>query len=147
MKDRKKRPITITFKTRIERQGETEEYEFNARGELYHRGSQDYLRFEEGVSESEKVQTTIKWDGRELILIRQGAILMRQAFITGIETSGRYVTPQASWETKANTERVLVQWPQGKRRGVLHLRYHFTLQGQDTGVHEVRLTLEEDIRS
>ncbi|WP_100405758.1 DUF1934 domain-containing protein [Bacillus solitudinis] len=139
-----KRIVKLNFQTSIQHENHTESYEFTARGELFHKGNQDYLRFEEVLSEHESVQTTMKWDGQELTLIRQGVILMRQAFITGKKTVGRYVTPEASWETVAQTEKILVQWPNGKSRGRIHLRYRFALQGQDTGQHEVRLTLEED---
>ncbi len=134
----------MIFQTTIQHGDHTESYEFTARGELYHKGSQDYLRFEEALSEQDTVQTTMKWDGQELTLIRQGVILMRQAFIAGKKTVGRYVTPEASWETTAQTEKVFVRWPNGKQRGRIQIRYTFSLQGQNAGQHEVRLTLEED---
>ncbi|MBP3952755.1 DUF1934 domain-containing protein [Bacillus suaedae] len=139
-----KRFLKMRFQTKVEHEDHTDSYEFTARGELFHKGSQDYLRFEEALSKDETVQTTMKWDGRELMLIRQGVILMRQGFVAGQQTLGRYVTPEASWETVATTEKVLVQWPQGKSRGRIEIKYRFTLQGQDTGKHQVRLTLEED---
>ncbi|MDY7224313.1 DUF1934 domain-containing protein [Halalkalibacterium halodurans] len=144
MKKQEKRHVRILFQTKIDRHGEIEDYEFTTKGELYHKGTQDYLRFQEVLSDQENVQTTLKWDGRELVLIRQGDVLMRQSFLRGIQTSGRYVTPQISWESVATTESVIVRWPQGKQKGVIHLRYHFSLQGQDTGIHDVRLTLEEE---
>ncbi|GAE26850.1 hypothetical protein JCM9140_2954 [Halalkalibacter wakoensis JCM 9140] len=139
-----KRSLKMRFQTKIDHGDHTDSYEFTTRGELFHKGSQDYLRFEEVLSENESVQTTMKWDGRELMLIRQGAILMRQGFIVGEETLGRYVTSDASWETTASTEKLLVQWPTGKNRGRIQLTYKFALQGQETGTHSVRLTLEED---
>ncbi|WP_332692116.1 DUF1934 domain-containing protein [Halalkalibacter lacteus] len=139
-----KRSVKMRFQTKIDHGEHTESYEFTTRGQLFHKGSQDYLRFEESLSESESVQTTMKWDGRELMLIRQGTILMRQGFEVGKKTIGRYVTPEASWETTATTDKLLVQWPSGKNRGRIQLTYQFSLQGQDTGTHQVRLTLEED---
>lgn len=140
----RKRSIKMRFQTKIEHSDHTESYEFTTRGDLYHKGNQDYLRFQESLSDSETVQTTMKWDGRELMLIRQGVILMRQSFIVGEETQGRYVTPEASWETKATTDKLLVQWPTDRSRGRIHMTYQFSLQGQNTGKHSVRLTLEED---
>ncbi len=134
----------MRFQNKINYGDHSDAYEFTTRGELFHKGRQDYLRFEEALSDSEKVQTTMKWDGRELMLIRQGTILMRQGFVVGEETFGRYVTPDASWETTAITDKLLVQWPSGKTRGKIKLTYKFLLQGQETGTHEVRLTLEED---
>jgi uncharacterized beta-barrel protein YwiB (DUF1934 family) len=134
----------MRFQTKIDHGDHTESYEFTTRGELFHKGSQDYLRFEESLSETDSVHTTMKWDGRELMLIRQGTILMRQGFEVGKKTFGRYVTPEASWETTATTDKLLVQWPSGKSRGRIQLTYQFSLQGQDTGTHQVRLTLEED---
>ncbi|TWI59744.1 DUF1934 domain-containing protein [Halalkalibacter nanhaiisediminis] len=139
-----KRAIKMRFQTKIAHGDHTESYEFTTRGELYHKGNNDYLRFEESLSETDTVQTTMKWNGRELMLIRQGVILMRQAFVSGEKTVGRYVTPEASWETTATTDKVFVQWPSGKQKGSIQLSYQFALQGQDTGVHQVRLTLEED---
>lgn len=141
-----KRSIKMRFQTKIEHDDHTESYEFTTRGELFHKGNQDYLRFKEALSETDTVQTTMKWNGHELMLIRQGVILMRQAFVAGETTVGRYVTPEASWETTATTDKVLVQWPSGKRRGRIELSYQFALQGQDTGKHQVRLTLEEDTK-
>ncbi len=140
----RKRIVKLTFQTKINHGNHQDSYHFTSRGELFHKGNQDYLRFEETLAERETVQTTMKWDGLELMLIRQGVVLMRQAFVAGKTTLGRYVTPEASWETKADTDKVLVQWPQGKQRGLIHIRYRFALQGQDTGEHEVRLRLEED---
>ncbi|MDV2684561.1 DUF1934 family protein [Alkalihalophilus lindianensis] len=139
-----KKTVKMIFQNKIKHTDHTDSYEFTARGELYHKGSQDYLRFEEALTETESVQTTMKWDGRELMLIRQGSVLMRQAFISGEESLGRYVTSEASWETKAITDKVLVTWPTRKQRGKIHIKYRFLLQGQDAGEHEVRLTLEED---
>ncbi|GAE33592.1 DUF1934 domain-containing protein [Halalkalibacter akibai] len=144
MKKAIKRSVKMRFQTKIFNGDHSDSYEFTTRGELFHKGNQDYLRFEEAFSENESVQTTMKWDGRELMLIRQGSILMRQGFIVGEETRGRYVTPDASWETKALTDKLLVQWPSGKTRGKIKLIYKFKLQDQETGTHEVRLTLEED---
>ncbi|MFC0561133.1 DUF1934 domain-containing protein [Halalkalibacter alkalisediminis] len=144
MKNTIKRYVKLRFQTKINHDDQTDSYEFTTRGQLFHKGSQDYLRFEEDLSDDHSVQTTMKWDGRELMLIRQGSILMRQGFIVGEETLGRYVTPDASWETKAMTEKLSVQWPSGKNRGRIKLVYKFMLQGQETGTHEVRLTLEED---
>lgn len=146
MKKTIKRSVKLRFQTKINHDGHTDSYEFTTRGELFHKGSQDYLRFEEDLSDTNSVQTTMKWDGRELMLIRQGAILMRQGFIAGEETLGRYVTTEASWETKAVTDKLSVQWPSGKSRGRIKLIYTFMLQGQETGTHEIRLTLEEDTK-
>ncbi|MET3506726.1 DUF1934 domain-containing protein [Halalkalibacter oceani] len=143
MKKAIQRSIKMRFQTRIDHQDHTDAYEFTTRGELFHKGKHDYLRFEE-VLNNETIQTTMKWNGRELILIRQGVILMRQTFIAGETTVGRYVTPEASWETTAVTEKVFVQWPAGKVKGRIDLTYQFELQGQATGKHTVRLTLEED---
>ncbi len=134
----------MIFQNRIQHDDHTESYEFTSKGELYHKGRQDYLRFEEALTKTETVQTTIKWDGHELMLIRQGTVIMRQGFVSGKETLGRYVTPEASWETKADTDKVTVVWPTHNQRGKIHIKYRFTLQGQDAGEHEVRLTLEED---
>ncbi|TSB44964.1 DUF1934 domain-containing protein [Alkalicoccobacillus porphyridii] len=139
-----KRRLRLTFQTNIELHGEMESYEFSTEGELYHKRNQDYLRFVETFGVDSKVQTTMKWDGEELTLIRQGDVLMRQIFRSGEETLGRYVTPEASWETRADTELVIVQWPSlQKPRGKIYIRYQFFLQGQSTGTHEIRLKLEE----
>ncbi len=134
----------MRFQTKIEQGDHTESYEFTTQGELYYKGGHEYLRFQETLSETEKVQTTMKWNGRELMLIRQGVILMRQPFIAGEETIGRYVTPEASWETRAKTDMLVVTWPLNKEQGQIELGYQFALQGQDTGKHYVLLTLEEE---
>ncbi|MDQ0207078.1 YwiB family protein [Alkalicoccobacillus murimartini] len=139
-----KRALRLTFQTNIELNGEIDSYEFSTEGELYHKREQDYLRFVETFGVDKKVQTTMKWDGEELTLIRQGDVLMRQTFVSGKSTIGRYVTPEASWETKSDTEVVLVQWPTiQKPRGKIYIRYRFWLAGQETGSHEIRLKLEE----
>ncbi|GAE31269.1 DUF1934 domain-containing protein [Alkalihalobacillus hemicellulosilyticus] len=144
MKKALKRFVKIRFQTKVEQHDHTDTNDFTTRGEIFHKGSQDYLRFEEAIPGFEKVQTTMKWDGHELMLIRQGTVLMRQAFVAGERTLGRYVTQEASWETEAITEKVLVQWPRGKTRGRIEICYQFLLQGQETGRHYVRLTLEEE---
>lgn len=139
-----KRRLRLSFQTNIELHGEVESYEFASEGELYHKRNQDYLRFTEEFGVDSKVQTTMKWDGHELTLIRQGDVLMRQTFRSGESTIGRYVTPEATWETRAETEFVIVQWPTlQKPRGRIYIRYQFFLQGQQTGNHEIRLKLEE----
>lgn len=139
-----KRRLRLTFQTNIELQGELDSYEFTTDGELYHKGTQDYLRFTEKFGVDESVQTTMKWDKEELTLIRQGDVLMRQTFVSNKETFGRYVTSEVSWETKAETEVVLVQWPTfQKPRGRIYIRYRFWIAGQETGSHEIRLKLEE----
>lgn len=144
MKKAEKRLIKMRFQTKIEHGDHTDSYEFTTKGELFHKGNYDYLRFKEALSEQETVQTTMKWDGAELILIRQGVILMRQVFAVDETRNGRYVTPEASWETTAKTEKLSVKWPSEDEQGHIELLYQFILQGQDTGIHHVVLTLEEE---
>ncbi|NEU30449.1 DUF1934 family protein [bacterium LRH843] len=140
-----KRVLKMHFRTKIEQGTHQESYEFTTTGELFHKGNQEYLTFKETLSETDTVQTTMKWNGSELMLIRQGVIVMRQAFTVGKETYGRYVTPEASWETTAKTDHILVDWPKvDKMQGRIELSYQFRLQGQDAGKHRVTIILEED---
>ncbi|KYG29271.1 DUF1934 domain-containing protein [Alkalihalobacillus trypoxylicola] len=139
-----KRPIKLKFQTLIHNGDHRDSYEFTTKGFLYIKGQQQYLHFEESFGHNQKVKTTMKWNGEELTLIRQGSLLMRQVFESGKTTIGRYVTSEVTWETTAETEKVLVQWPSLNRKGRIFLRYRFRMQGQDTGTHEVRLMLEEE---
>ncbi|WP_078393048.1 DUF1934 domain-containing protein [Shouchella patagoniensis] len=139
-----KRKVQISFQTTTFIEGQQpDSFSFVTDGDLYVKGNASYLRFKEAHTHNQDVFSTMKWDGRELMLIRQGTIIMRQSFISKEETYGRYVTPEASWETKALTETLLVQLPTGnKNKGKLYVRYQFYLQGQSTGEHEIRLSIE-----
>ncbi|ALA53130.1 DUF1934 family protein [Shouchella clausii] len=139
-----KRKVKISFQTTTFIQGQQPDaFSFDTEGDLYIKGSASYLRFKETHAHKQDVFSTMKWDGRELMLIRQGTIIMRQSFLAKEETYGRYVTPEASWETKARTDTLLVQLPTGaKQKGRIYVRYQFFLQGQLTGEHEIRLAVE-----
>lgn len=142
--EKKKKVLTMHFQTKIEHGAHRDENEFSTTGELYEKGGNYYIRFQEELSPTDRVQSTMKWDGEELLLIRQGVILMRQSFTEGKETIGRYVTPEASWETKAMTKALQVILPTNNKEGKIELTYQFSLQGQDTGIHHLILTLKEE---
>lgn len=139
-----KRKVQISFQTMTFVEGQKpDSFSFQTEGDLYVKGNASYLRFKEAHAHEQDVFSTMKWDGQELMLIRQGTIIMRQSFVAKQETLGRYVTPEASWETRAITETLLVQLPKAtKQKGKIYIRYKFFLQGQSTGEHEIRLTIE-----
>ncbi|MFS0788468.1 DUF1934 family protein [Shouchella sp. 1P09AA] len=139
-----KRKVQISFQTMTYLEGQQpDSFSFVTEGDFYIKNNASYLRFKEAHTHGQDVYSTMKWDGEELMLIRQGAIIMRQSFASKQETLGRYVTPEASWETKAITETLFVQLPKAnKSKGKIYVRYHFFLQGQSTGEHEIRIGIE-----
>ncbi|SDB86150.1 DUF1934 domain-containing protein [Shouchella lonarensis] len=137
-----KRKVAISFQATVWQDGAVQATSaFHVDGDLYIKDGCTYLTFkEERAHQEEEIQTTLKWDETTLLLIRRGAVTMRQPFIDGQETCGRYVTAHMSCETKATTEQLAVEVPLSRgEHGHIHVRYGFWLQGQETGVHEICL--------
>ncbi len=139
-----KRIVTVRLQSNIIDQTPLDSFEWTTRGEFFHKGDDYYIRFKEAYLTADEIQTTLKWNGEELLLLRHGDIFMRQSFIVGKETSGRYGTKEAAFETTAFTDTLRVQLPINEKKGSIEIVYRFRIQGQHTGTHHLNLTLEEE---
>ena len=72
-----KQAIKVTLQTKIKHGSETETYELVTFGTKMYKGADLYLQYKE-ENEAGQTQTTIKHKPDETILLRNGAIKMRQ---------------------------------------------------------------------
>ncbi|WP_054951157.1 DUF1934 domain-containing protein [Numidum massiliense] len=99
--------------------------------------------------ERSEVHTTVKVKADELLVIRRGAVAMRQLFRPGVETSGSYVTPYGAMHMVTATEHLAQKTtaPEesdstAKGNWYVAWRYRLTLNGADAGTFAMTLTVQ-----
>lgn len=97
------------------------------------------LMYKEDVEGAGGVMTTVKSYDQGAIIIRTGAIRMRQEFRLGRWTEGKYDGPFGSMLMKTKTERLQV----ADGRFLLH--YRLKLNGEDLGRYELEILMDDTV--
>ena len=144
MTDTQKTPVDVKMTTDIRQQGEKDQVQLQARGELYKKNNTTYVKFTEDLEDIGKVSTLLKVGEQEITVIRSGAVEMRQLYQYGEKTEGSYETPYGKLKTEADTDQVAVMWSDSGRTGRIQFGYDLTLQGTVAGRYDVTISIEED---
>ena len=97
-----KHAIKVTLQTKIKHGSETETYELVTFGTKMYKGADLYLQYKE-ENETGKTQTTIKHKPDETILLRNGAIKMRQLF--PLAGSDKWALRKYIWQVRITDDR------------------------------------------
>ncbi|WP_257347513.1 DUF1934 domain-containing protein [Pseudalkalibacillus decolorationis] len=135
-------PITVTFHSISDQSGQNEETQFSALGNLYEKETAIYIRYDEEINESDKVNTTIKITNDDATIIRRGAVSMRQQFIPGTLTAGTYGSVYGPIQIAMDTKTMEFDWNERTKRGSLSLEYDVLFEGEKTGRHQLSIKLK-----
>ena len=96
----------------------------SARGTFTVRGKKAYILYK-----TDTASVTMIYDGRELIMRRQGEIRSNMRFIEGEETQSEYIMPYGKLSINIATE--LLEAALGENGGQLRLKYILTISGEE----------------
>ncbi|MFB4163529.1 DUF1934 domain-containing protein [Alteribacillus sp. JSM 102045] len=144
MSETLKTPVEVKMTTNIRQQGEKDQVNLEAKGELYKKNNFTYVNFKEELDEIGEVSTVLKVGEQEITVIRSGSVAMRQLYQYGEITEGSYETPYGKLITEAETDQVAVMWSDSGKTGRIQFGYDLTLQGSAAGRYDVTISIEEE---
>jgi uncharacterized beta-barrel protein YwiB (DUF1934 family) len=139
------RQIDVKLVTEIRDGSRTEVVKVQSRGTLYIDGETTTVTYEEYIENAGNVKTIIRVKPREALIMRTGAISMRQSLYQGEITEGRIKTPTGTMEMSTKTENIFSEYKSNK--GKLMLTYLLKLQNEDVGRYRIILTFKEVLRN
>ncbi|RKL67961.1 hypothetical protein CR203_05505 [Salipaludibacillus neizhouensis] len=137
--------VTVNVKTTI-RDGKAKEvHQMAAEGQLFQRGQQTVLRFNEPKEEEKDKQTvqTVKLHKGEMSVLRKGGISMNQRFIPGQKTEGIYHSPFGPMSMSTDTKEFDYHWDEQELEGYIDLRYKLIMQSSNTGNYHMHVSIKE----
>ncbi|GGE28706.1 hypothetical protein GCM10011391_04100 [Pullulanibacillus camelliae] len=115
----------------------------HTKGVLYIKGGAYFLRYKEEMEGVGSVDHTVKIKGDEALILRTGAVSMRQPLKVGEALTGSYNSPYGQMETVTTLNRCEAGWQDKSRNGRLLISYDLVLQGQAVGRFTLTFKLEE----
>ncbi|KMY51990.1 hypothetical protein AC625_22715 [Peribacillus loiseleuriae] len=143
LQDLEKQSVKVTLKTKITVGSESEAYELITFGTKFQKNSSFYLQYAE-ESEAGKIQTTVKNKDNEILLLRNGAVKMRQLFREGETTNGHYESMYGMLPLLTKTKSAHHQWNDMTKEGRFDISYRMQMQGAEPGQYELTLTYKEE---
>ncbi|WP_033827480.1 DUF1934 domain-containing protein [Bacillus andreraoultii] len=140
-------PVKINLQTKIDRDGQKEDFELIVFGQFYIKNQSSYLIFDE-IWEKGKVHTIVKHivqqDGTnsEVQVLRRGAMNMRLFFKENELMSGTYKTDVGTFTVETSTVEMDYHWNEEKKSGEMKVNYHFFIEQIEVGTYELKFTFE-----
>ncbi|WP_134702444.1 DUF1934 domain-containing protein [Ammoniphilus sp. YIM 78166] len=126
--------VKIHIRTHMKEQNQI--LEQNCSGKLFPKGEGWYLVYKEDLGENQLVSTTMKLSAEMVTIIRTGAIRMRQEYIVGQWTEGKYEGPFGVMWMETRTESIEVS----EHR--VSMKYQLKLNGDHLGHYAVDMKME-----
>ncbi|WP_078432037.1 DUF1934 domain-containing protein [Metabacillus halosaccharovorans] len=133
--------IHVLSEIRKEHEQDKETIEMNTTGEQFLKGNTVYLRYDE-QHELGSVKTTVKIAPEEVIVMRSGAVTMKQRFIQGQKTMTDYATPFGKLQLEINTNSLTIDKTELEDR--LVILYDLQIDENEKHVHKLMITYKED---
>lgn len=111
------------------------------RGQLAERAGKYYVIYDEDAQSGlEGTKTTIKWNQEQLVILRNGSVIHRQEFQTGLLINSTYITPYLKLNLGTQTHYLSTYF----LKGVWHLDTDYTLyhEGRIYGDMKIRIEIE-----
>ncbi|MDQ0218546.1 DUF1934 domain-containing protein [Peribacillus cavernae] len=143
LQNTEKQNIKVMLRTTIDNGSETDTFELTAFGTKFSKGNALYLQYTE-ESENGKTQTTIKYKESETLLMRSGAVKMRQVFSLAEITNGHYESMYGTMAMQTRTKLVSHIWNVEKREGKFLFDYDLFMQGDLLGQYEMVIAYKEE---
>lgn len=132
----------INLQTRIHLNSEPEIYELIVHGEVVLKEKSIYFRYPEQTPEGE-IKNIVKYDGKDVSVIRTGAVKMRQKFIKGQETTCLYEGPMGNIHLLMKTNSISYTFNESKKEHTLKFIYYLSVQFEQIGMYEITLSAKE----
>lgn len=133
--------IHVLSEIRKEHEQDKDTIEMNTTGEQFLKGNTVYLRYGE-EHELGSVKTTVKIAPEEVMVMRSGAVTMKQRFIQGQKTVTDYATPFGKLQLGINTNSLIIDKTELEDR--LVILYDLQIDENEKHVHKLMITYKED---
>lgn len=110
-------------------------------GQMAEKGGKYYVLYDEDAQSGlEGTKTTIKWNQEQLVIVRNGTVMHRQEFQTGLLINSTYITPYLKLNLGTQTHYLAAYF----QKGVWHLETDYTLyhEGKVYGDMKIRIEVE-----
>ena len=134
-------PVHVHFVTEIREGARKETVAFEANGQYYVKGQGTYVAFQE-PNEQGEVKTIIKIQDEQVLIMRSGAVSMRQTHVKGEWTTGTYTSELGTFALQTKTDNVLLNGRMKRKRTTL-LTYALLLSEQEAGRYTITINLKE----
>ena len=136
-------PIQLKILSEIHngKDDEKETIEVKTTGEYVQKGKTLYIRYEE-EHELGFVKTTVKIAGNEVVVMRSGAVAMKQRFSEGMVTLTDYSTPFGKLQLETKTKSLTIDT--NELEGKLVILYDLQIDEKEKHVHKLVLTYKEE---
>ncbi|QGQ48378.1 DUF1934 domain-containing protein [Metabacillus sediminilitoris] len=135
-------PIQLTVLSEIRNGNDDKEtIEVKTTGEYVQKGKTLYIRYEE-EHELGFVKTTVKIAGNEVVVMRSGAVAMKQRFSEGMVTLTDYSTPFGKLQLETKTKSLTIDT--NELEGKLVILYDLQIDEKEKHVHKLVLTYKEE---
>ncbi|MFC0272430.1 DUF1934 domain-containing protein [Metabacillus herbersteinensis] len=122
-----------------------EKIEFQTVGEYYIKENKTYIRYDE-EHELGFVKTTLKMSENEVMVMRSGAVTMKQRFSENQLTATDYTTPFGKLQLVTHTKSIKVEKDQQKLQGFIRVIYELEIGENEKHLHTLFIAFKEDIK-
>jgi uncharacterized beta-barrel protein YwiB (DUF1934 family) len=130
-------PVSIHVQSVVNEGTDTEKIEFQTTGQYYLKNNKIYLVYHE-EHELGKVKTTVKAHDTEVLIMRSGAIRMKQHFLPNVQTKTLYRMPFGELELGVETKEIDV------RSGTIRLVYDMLVDNDQRHLHTLTIAFKEE---
>jgi len=123
--------------------GQTEQSVHRYQGKGVEKGLGWYITYKEQVEGAGEVMTTVKVSDRDVHLLRQGALQMKQQFEKGSSHQAPYVSPHGRFTMEIHTHKLrVIRQEQEGRPLEIRIAYQLWLNEQYAGDHDLTIRLQ-----
>jgi uncharacterized beta-barrel protein YwiB (DUF1934 family) len=130
-----------TVRVRVESRGGGQQLAVTSEGELYRTAAHYYVRYPESDPAMGRTMTTVKWNEREIRVIRHGDVQSEQTFAPGQRKPGSYRFPQGQLSLETYTHTMSPRTVDGI--GDLAWSYDLYTDGRYAGRYKLKLVIED----
>ena len=140
---KKDRNVLIRLYSSIRHPDQDEEkHELTANGLLIEKAGKSYLKYEEQQS-GKSIQTIVKLDSTDALIMRRGAVTMRLPFVAAGERPGTYGSGPATFDLVVKTDKLDFTEQKDKSGGRFNVNYDLHAEGSLLGTYELTITYTE----
>ncbi len=139
------RPVKIRLHSSIKHPDQDPEtHELEATGQYIKKSNSVYLKYEEHHN-GKKIQTTVKMDNNEALILRSGAVKMRLPFDTERMRPGEYGNGPARMKLLVKTNHLEFIEQTHQDDGQFTAAYELHAEESLLGIYEITITYSEGI--
>ncbi|WLR41747.1 DUF1934 domain-containing protein [Bacillus carboniphilus] len=136
-----KTQIKLHIKNKINNGHDEDTIEFHTTGVFYKKNDHIFLVYDE-VQDDEVIQTTIKASEEKALIMRSGAVSMKQRFQEGESSSTLYKTKYGNLRLDAYTKSLKVE--SDNQKGAIYIQYELDMDEGQNHLHTLSVTYKEE---